>query len=174
MLVCKSSSGKHRQTLLDPRPRDGTSAILAQGTSWAAAVMQAFFVSVGSTPNTRKHVFSFHSSLGHCHASIEAGMLKGGAQGCLPRKAAPFNFVPSMPSPWNKISFSTQCGVLLGVMARLDGPLAKATARGFEPLRAEPNGFLVHHLNHSVTLSLEMLWKLLLCATRCPILASDV
>ena len=28
-----------------------------------------------------------------------------------------------------------------------------ATARGFEPLRAEPNGFLVHHLNHSVTLS---------------------
>ena len=29
----------------------------------------------------------------------------------------------------------------------------KATARGFEPLRAEPNGFLVHHLNHSVTLS---------------------
>ena len=29
-----------------------------------------------------------------------------------------------------------------------------ATARGFEPLRAEPNGFLVHHLNHSVTLSL--------------------
>ena len=30
---------------------------------------------------------------------------------------------------------------------------AKPTARGFEPLRAEPNGFLVHHLNHSVTLS---------------------
>ena len=27
------------------------------------------------------------------------------------------------------------------------------TARGFEPLRAEPNGFLVHHLTHSVTLS---------------------
>ena len=27
------------------------------------------------------------------------------------------------------------------------------TARGFEPLRAKPNGFLVHHLNHSVTLS---------------------
>ena len=27
------------------------------------------------------------------------------------------------------------------------------TARGFEPLRAEPNGFLVRHLNHSVTLS---------------------
>ena len=30
---------------------------------------------------------------------------------------------------------------------------AQATARGFEPLRAEPNGFRVHHLNHSVTLS---------------------
>ena len=29
----------------------------------------------------------------------------------------------------------------------------ETTARGFEPLRAEPNGFLVHHLNHSVTLS---------------------
>ena len=33
-------------------------------------------------------------------------------------------------------------------------PVIKTTARGFEPLRAEPNGFLVHHLNHSVTLSL--------------------
>ena len=31
----------------------------------------------------------------------------------------------------------------------------ETTARGFEPLRAEPNGFLVHHLNHSVTLSCE-------------------
>jgi hypothetical protein len=30
---------------------------------------------------------------------------------------------------------------------------ADSTARGFEPLRAEPNGFLVHHLSHSVTLS---------------------
>ncbi len=33
-------------------------------------------------------------------------------------------------------------------------PLVKTTPRGFEPLRAEPNGFLVHHLNHSVTVSL--------------------
>ena len=32
--------------------------------------------------------------------------------------------------------------------------LSKSTARGFEPLRAEPNGFLVHHLSHSVTLSM--------------------
>ena len=31
-----------------------------------------------------------------------------------------------------------------------------ATARGLEPLRAEPNGILVHHLNHSVTLSLRI------------------
>ena len=32
------------------------------------------------------------------------------------------------------------------------------TARGFEPLRAEPNGFLVHHLNHLVTLSMYLLF----------------
>ena len=36
----------------------------------------------------------------------------------------------------------------------------KATARGFEPLRAEPNGFRVHHLNHSVTLSCRHCAKL--------------
>ena len=29
----------------------------------------------------------------------------------------------------------------------------KTTPRGFEPLRAEPNGFLVHLLNHSDTVS---------------------
>ena len=40
----------------------------------------------------------------------------------------------------------------------------KSTARGFEPLRAEPNGFLVHHLNHSVTLSC--------CWPACPIIWS--
>ena len=32
---------------------------------------------------------------------------------------------------------------------------SQPTARGFDPLWAEPNGFLVHHLNHSVTLSME-------------------
>ena len=32
---------------------------------------------------------------------------------------------------------------------------SQPTARGFEPLRAEPNGFLVHLLNHSDTLSWE-------------------
>ena len=31
-----------------------------------------------------------------------------------------------------------------------------STARGFEPLRAEPNGFRVHHLSHSVTLSVNI------------------
>jgi hypothetical protein len=31
--------------------------------------------------------------------------------------------------------------------------------KGFEPLRAEPNGFLVHHLNHLVTLSLVSIHK---------------
>ena len=39
----------------------------------------------------------------------------------------------------------------------------KATARGFEPLRAEHNGFLVHHLNHSVTLSAGFFGRKLLC-----------
>ena len=35
-------------------------------------------------------------------------------------------------------------------------PQVKATARGFEPLRAEPNGFRVHLLNRSDTLSLPL------------------
>ena len=38
-----------------------------------------------------------------------------------------------------------------------EGQPFKTTAWGLEPLRAEPNGFLVHHLNHSVTLSMEEL-----------------
>ena len=33
---------------------------------------------------------------------------------------------------------------------------AQTTQRGFEPLRAEPNGFLVHLLNHSDTVSLRI------------------
>ena len=44
--------------------------------------------------------------------------------------------------------------VPLGVLAP-----RTATARRFEPLRAEPNGFLVHHLNHSVTLSRNCIRK---------------
>ena len=39
------------------------------------------------------------------------------------------------------------------------GPIA----RGFEPLQAEPNGFLVHHLNHSVTLSCAARIKTEMC-----------
>ena len=35
--------------------------------------------------------------------------------------------------------------------------MRNATPMGFEPLRAEPNGFLVHHLNHSVTVSSDAL-----------------
>ena len=39
----------------------------------------------------------------------------------------------------------------------------QTTPRGFEPLRAEPNGFLVHHLNHSVTVSM---YQMILGSTR--------
>ena len=44
-------------------------------------------------------------------------------------------------------------------LPRCIGVSLEATARGFESLRAEPNGFLVHHLGHSVTLSLEFLGR---------------
>ena len=64
------------------------------------------------------------------------------------------------------------------------------TARGFEPLRAEPNGFLVHHLSHSVTLSINIeaviwqhdcrpcsrlsrTWIKSCCDSLCPILYID-
>ncbi len=30
----------------------------------------------------------------------------------------------------------------------------KTTPKGFEPMWAEPDGFLVHHLNHSVPVSM--------------------
>jgi hypothetical protein len=43
-------------------------------------------------------------------------------------------------------SYARQTGFFHGVPG-------ESTTRGFEPLRAEPNGFLVHHLSHSVTLS---------------------
>ena len=33
-----------------------------------------------------------------------------------------------------------------------------STPRGFEPLRAEPNGFLVHLLSHSDTVSMRRGW----------------
>ncbi len=43
--------------------------------------------------------------------------------------------------------------VCIGFACDLRCMTNNSTARGFEPLRAEPNGFLVHHLSHSVTLS---------------------
>ena len=39
------------------------------------------------------------------------------------------------------------------VLLLLESSLIEATARGFEPLRAEPNGFRVHLLSRSDTLS---------------------
>ena len=42
--------------------------------------------------------------------------------------------------------------LLLPGVGALLGELCKATARGFEPLRAEPNGFRVHLLSRSDTL----------------------
>ena len=44
-------------------------------------------------------------------------------------------------------------GTVLWLQQRRPTYNIASTARGFEPLRAEPNGFLVHHLNRSVTLS---------------------
>ena len=43
----------------------------------------------------------------------------------------------------------------------------KTTPRGFEPLRAEPNGFRVHLLNHSGTVSLRRCGKSALVAINC-------
>ena len=43
----------------------------------------------------------------------------------------------------------------LGVWVRSAAGMPEATPRGFEPLRAEPNGFLVHLLNHSDTVSCQ-------------------
>ena len=39
---------------------------------------------------------------------------------------------------------------------RVPGISEKSTPKGFEPSRAEPNGFLVHLLNHSDTVSVLM------------------
>ena len=58
------------------------------------------------------------------------------------KQASKANFIKMM---WNL--------VCLSAVKALVFCFVKTTARGFEPLRAEPNGFIVHHLNHSVTLS---------------------
>jgi hypothetical protein len=52
---------------------------------------------------------------------------------------------------------AVSCGLGKALAGALRGWCSqrKTTPRGFEPLRAEPNGFLVHHLNHSVTVSCQ-------------------
>ena len=55
--------------------------------------------------------------------------------------------------PGHRFGFPKLIVVVVPMPFHPDSP--KATPRGFEPLQAEPNGFLVHHLNHSVTLSME-------------------
>ena len=67
-----------------------------------------------------------------------------------PGVEVPSGHQPDSPRPWSSRSPATAHCVSCVAGYRL---CAKPTARGFEPLRAEPNGFLVHHLNHSVTLS---------------------
>ena len=48
----------------------------------------------------------------------------------------------------SRLDVTSSCDAAAGV-----GMQMQSTPRGFEPLRAEPNGFLVHHLSHSVTVS---------------------
>ena len=48
--------------------------------------------------------------------------------------------------------FARGVGILVGWPGHIMLCNVSPTARRFEPLRAEPNGFLVHHLNHSVLL----------------------
>ena len=43
--------------------------------------------------------------------------------------------------------------ILTTTAGYLIGDIHSPTPKGFEPLRAEPNGFLVHLLNHSDTVS---------------------
>ena len=47
------------------------------------------------------------------------------------------------------------CTVLAPFVANVPTE-TESTPRGFEPLRAEPNGFRVHHLSHPVTVSDEI------------------
>jgi hypothetical protein len=49
------------------------------------------------------------------------------------------------------------CSICLGYY--IGHAKIKRQRREFEPLRAEPSGFLVHHLNRSVTLSLVSIHK---------------
>ena len=49
---------------------------------------------------------------------------------------------------WRQLNYACACSNVVIVAWQ------QTTPRGFEPLRAEPNGFLVHHLSHSVTVSM--------------------
>ena len=66
--------------------------------------------------------------------------------------------VPLVPGPWPNRAGVVRVAARANCVPDTQGvrtPQAEVpTARGFEPLRAEPNGFLVHHLSHSVTLSM--------------------
>ena len=59
-----------------------------------------------------------------------------------------------------------QCAPLCIVLPHKSAPCT-STPKGFEPLRAEPNGFLVHLLSHSDTVSVmvSQLWPVLCCCT---------
>ena len=66
---------------------------------------------------------------------------------------APFCY--NSPAPLKRRSTILQTSFLIrrDFAGRRAGMQTKTTARGFEPLRAEPNGFRVHLLNRSDTLS---------------------
>ena len=83
-----------------------------------------------------------------------------------PGVEVPSGHQPDLPRPYSSCPHAASHCAPCVAECRL---CAKTTARGFEPLRAEPNGFLVHHLNHSVTLSCRMcgaLACLVSCGTR--------
>ena len=67
-----------------------------------------------------------------------------------PGVEAPSGHQPDSPRPYSSCPHAAAHCVPCVAGCRL---CAKTTARRCEPLRANPNGFLVHHLNHSVTLS---------------------
>ena len=62
--------------------------------------------------------------------------------------ASPISTTPHTTQPTNQPTNPTHAHTFITNYTH-----TASTARGFEPLRAEPNGFLVHHLSHSVTLS---------------------
>ena len=105
-------------------------------------------------------LLSMHFSLPHCPCEPSSANGPPVARGTQTSSSHAFSCcsVGARKGAHNReISFSHSSAGLRKPLrnTRAYGNLAheKSTARGFEPLRAEPNGFLVHHLNHSVTLS---------------------